>query len=125
MFANIAKLASMAAGRASGVWRGMGAAGRAATTGAAIGGAYGAISDDTSILGGAAMGAVGGLGVRWGKAGLRAARGRGSASYGSAFLGGASRRFMRDMKGPSMLANKGINRVGSSLKGWTGGMSPL
>ena len=120
MFANIAKLASMGASRASSVWRGMGAAGRVATTGAAIGGAYGGFSaNDTSVLGGALQGAVAGLGIRWGRAGLRSMR------SGSSFMGGVTGRFMRDMKGPSMLANRGINRVGSSLKGWTGGMSPL
>jgi hypothetical protein len=104
----------------------MGAAGRTALTGAAIGGGIGAFTD-TGMVGGAMMGAVGGLAGRYGKAGLRAANralgSRGSPTYGlgSAFMGGVSRRFMRDIRGPSMLANRGFNKIRSTLKGWGAG----
>jgi len=104
-------------------WRGMGAAGRSAIIGAGIGAGVNAFMGD-SVLGGAAMGAVGGLGVRWGRAGLRAANRtlgpKSSSIYGlgSAFFGGASRRFIRDIKGPSMLANRGYNKIRSTLKAW-------
>lgn len=62
-------------------WQGagnlLGKTGRAASIGAAAGGAYGAFSDNTSILGGMAAGAGLGVGSRVG------------ARYGGAALGGA------------------------------------
>jgi hypothetical protein len=109
---------------AGAAWRGMGAAGRTAAVGAGIGGLYGAFADNTSVMGGAMMGAGMGLAGRYGRAGLRAANRalgpKGSPTYGlgSAFMGGVGRRFARDIRGPSMLANRGFNRVRSTLKGW-------
>jgi hypothetical protein len=109
---------------AGAAWRGMGAAGRTATVGAGIGGLYGAFANDTSVIGGAMMGAGIGLAGRYGRAGLRSANRalgpKGSPTYdlGSAFMGGIGRRFMRDVRGPSMLANQGFNKIRSTLKGW-------
>ena len=53
---------------------------RSAITGAALGGMYGAISDDTSVLGGMAKGALGGVALRGAYGGAMAGR----AMYGLA-----------------------------------------
>jgi len=108
LFKNIAK------GTANTAWKGLGGAGRAAAIGAGIGGAYGAVSSNTSVLGGAVMGAGMGLGVRYSQSGIRAtsryARGpistRGVASQ---FVGGAGRRMKRDFGISAIKANKGFN----------------
>ena len=112
-----------ATGAAGAAWRGMGAAGRTAAIGAGVGAGWGMVSGDTSVIGGALMGAGAGLAGRWGRAGFRAAnRALGTRgpvyNLGSAFTGGVSRRFMRDIRGPSILANRGMARVRSTLKGW-------
>lgn len=104
-------------------WRGMGAAGRTAITSAAVGAGVSGITGGDMYTG-AAMGALGGLGARWGGAGMRAAnralgpRGAPVYNVGAAFWGGMSRRFMRDIRGPSMLANRGYSKIRSTLKGW-------
>lgn len=58
-------------------WRaagGLGLTGRAAAFGAGVGGLYGALSNDTSVLGGMAGGALMGMGARYGAAAYRGAR---------------------------------------------------
>lgn len=57
-----------------GIWNAGGRTGQGALIGAGIGGAYGAMSDNTSVLGGMAIGAgLGAGGARYGGAGLLAA----------------------------------------------------
>lgn len=118
------------AGGYAALGRGVGAAGRTALMGAGAGGLYGAMADDTSVIGGALIGAGAGLAGRYGRAGIRHTRkylgGQGATTYSGAargFGGAVSRRFMRDVEGVSMRANRAINSVGSTLKGW--GASPM
>ena len=79
---------AMGAGRAM---RGMGASGRRTLAGAAAGGMYGGISDDTSVIGGMAMGGAigryGGAALRRGKIGRRGI-GVGTPGMGGAMYGG-------------------------------------
>jgi hypothetical protein len=96
---------------------------RRTAIGAAMGGAYGGMSGDTSVLGGALMGA--GL-ARYGGAGMLAASrsGRGLGfmgsvkAYGTAFGGGVANLARRDamrvrMAGRSarMAANRGYGKI--------------
>ena len=95
--------------------------------GGLAGGMYGAASNDTSILGGMAMGAGMGAGAgRYGRAGLR--RGKlGKRGIGTSVPGmrGAAQGFGRgvrtqaqmDYRGSMIIANKAKNRLRSSLKG--------
>ncbi len=100
--------------------------------GGAAGGLYGAMSDDTSVIGGALMGAAAG---RYGASGLR--RGllgrRGIGGVASPGLGGFSQGFYRgvrnraraDAGGVRMMANRALNAMPTpGLKGWTRGFSP-
>lgn len=65
--------------------------GRGAMIGAGAGGAWGMVSDDTSVLGGAAMGALGGAGIgRYGGAAL-GSRGAGWNAAAGAFADAAAR----------------------------------
>lgn len=78
--------ASAAGGYAMGAGRALGMTGGGAVGGAAIGGMYGMMSDDTSVLGGALMGAgLGAAGMRYGPRGVNAFRG---AGRGGAGIGG-------------------------------------
>jgi hypothetical protein len=107
------------------IFSGMSRSAKYSALGAAAGGMYGAISDDTSVLGGALFGLGAG---RYGGAGLRLAN-RGGARLGlgahSALAGkrfglgayGQMRRDYRSM-GAFLGGNKSIQRVGSTLKGW-------
>lgn len=126
----IGLLGAIGKGVGRSAWRGMGAAGRTATIGAGVGGVYGAFSDSTSVLGGAAKGAGAGLGLRYGRAGLRSAM-RYTAGPHSvrgamrAFGGGAGRRMVRDARhlrphayGAVRLANRGLGKINSHLKHW-------
>lgn len=104
-----------------------------AMAGAAAGGAYGAASDDTSVLGGALAGAgLGGLGARYLGAGVRragtAGRGMGlmasGRDYASKFGRGVWGQMRRDFSGVTLAANKGINAfkgMGRAGGGFTGG----
>jgi hypothetical protein len=126
MWAKAGAYAGSAWRGANSMWRGMPAAGRTAAMGAGIGGLYGAIADDTSVLGGAAMGAGIGLGGRYARAGFRAGtlplNNRPFSAFGSA----VGRRFARDFasvgayaqKGATLAGNKAYNALPSSLKGW-------
>lgn len=89
---------------------------RRTAIGAGIGGAYGAMSGDTSVLGGAMMGA----GVaRYGGAGMKMARNAGAGmgfgghaiAYGKAFAGGVANRARLDARGARMAANRGYGRI--------------
>jgi len=121
--------AAYGAGR---MWGGMGATARRTAIGAGAGAGMGLFSDDMSMIGGALMGA--GLG-RYGGAGamggLRAAGAPGLGALGTtrAFGGGFGRGVWgmarADVHGTRMLANRGMNRIRSSLKGWTRGMAPI
>jgi hypothetical protein len=105
-------------------------AGSRTAMGTIAGGAYGAMSDDTSILGGALMG---GAGARYLGAGFKRASmvgggmgfGGHARAYGRAFGRGVVNRARLDYRAGRILANRGLNRVGSSMKGWSGGMSPI
>ncbi len=106
--------------------------GRGAMTGAAMGGAYGAMSDDTSVLGGAMGGALMGAGAaRYGGAGLRRARlgqrGIGVSAPGmrGAMMGfgkGAYNMMRQDYRGAVMQANKGYGRIRGLGARVTGGI---
>jgi hypothetical protein len=107
--------------------------------GAGVGGMYGAVSDDTSIIGGMMGGAaLGALGGRYGAAGSRRAGlgyrgigvggdktvtgirgamagfGRGIRTKGRMDIA----NLQRGAKGISMTANRGLGRIRSSLKNW-------
>jgi len=118
MFRNIGKEIFAGAGRFLGT-----AAGRTAM-GAAAGGLYGAFSDNTSVLGGALMGAAAG---RYLGTGIRnAMRFRGAGldfgahawGMGKSFMFGTVARARLDWKGARIMANKGASRIASTLKGW-------
>lgn len=89
--------------------------------GAIAGGMYGAFSDNTSMVGGALMGAAAGryLGAGF-LSGAYSGRGLGfNASlraYGKAFGRGVSNMARRDFR--QVMSNRGMNRIRSSLKGW-------
>lgn len=91
-----------------------------AAWGGTLGGLYGAMSSNTSVLGGIAMGAgLGAGGARYGGAGLKRANmvgaGMGVKAHGmaaaSAFGKGAFNRLRLDYRGASMMANKGYNKI--------------
>lgn len=101
-------------------------------TGAFYGGAWGAMSDDTSVLGGAAIGGgLGGLskmGVRAANLGLTSGIRAQRYGYdvGAAIMGGFGRRFSRDASvisgrarnfGSRLASNAG-HRIQSTLKQW-------
>jgi len=112
-----------AAGMAGAAWRGMGAAGRRTAIGAGVGAGWGMASGDTSVIGGALMGAGGAryLGAGFKRAAL-SGRGMGFGgslrAYGSAFGRGVVNRARLDFRGTRVMANKSINKVQSTLKGW-------
>ena len=89
--------------------------------GAMAGAGWGMMSDDTSVMGGALMGAAAG---RYLGAGAMSAAysGRGLGfnaslrAYGRAFGRGVSNMARRDFR--RVMSNRGVNRVRSSLKGW-------
>ena len=104
--------------------------GRGAMSGAAMGGVYGAMSDDTSVMGGAMGGALMGAGAaRYGGAGLRrAALGRRGIGVSAPGVRGAVMGFGKgvynaarmDYRGTVMAANKGYGRIrglGSRVSG--------
>lgn len=114
------KTAMSTLGKAAGGKLGSSATG--AFYGAALGGAYGAGSDDTSMTGGALMGAaLGAGGARYGGAAKRAfTRGGGPGRMGVAALGqmyGDARKL-----GSMMMSNAPVARVASSLKNWRSAM---
>jgi hypothetical protein len=89
-----------------------------AAIGTAAGGLYGAMSDDTSILGGMAMGA--GLGAGGARYGGAAVKGMGraiksNAGIGDIFRRGASSAMgqMRGdvMKGARLMSNQPLNKI--------------
>jgi hypothetical protein len=119
---NWAALASMGKGMARSAWASQ--AGRRMIIGAGAGAAYGAMSDNTSVLGGAAMGAVAG---RYTGAGLRRAalgyRGIGVASPGlrgalSGFGKGVTNTLRMDYRGARMLSNRGIGKMRGIYANW-------
>jgi hypothetical protein len=78
-----------------------------ASAGAIAGAGWGMMSDDTSVLGGAAMGA--GLGMA-GRYGLRGARGlMRNGIYGASL--GLRSMARRDYRGAVMAANTGFNKI--------------
>jgi len=120
----------------------VGRTGAGAIYGAAAGGAYGVMADDTSMIGGALMGAGMGAGAgRYGRGALRtygAARagkmwgptlGRSGAQTASPLgrpgaMGMAARNIGRGIKrdvhtiGSTLFSNSPMGRVSSTLKGW-------
>lgn len=116
--------ASYAVAGHRGMAKALGTAGRTATYGGAAGAAWGAMSDDTSVVGGALMGAGLGLGGRYARAAGRGARGylrgNGPVSWGGLGLNmrmAAQSRAGRDLKlaGSRLSSNKAVMRVRSSL----------
>ena len=111
-------------------WSGLGAAGKSTLAGAAAGGLYGAMSKDTSVLGGAIMGAglgrYGASGFRRGMLGYRGIGVSGAGGLSGAFRGfgrGVRNAFSRDFRGASMLANRGYSRIWSGMKSRRGIMT--
>lgn len=97
--------------------------GRGAILGGAAGGLYGALSDNTSVLGGATMGAgLGAVGGRYGITGWR-----GAMAGGQPGLWNATKRFgsavasqaRSDYRGARLMANKAVNGF-SALRGKVG-----
>ncbi len=94
---------------------------RRTAIGAAMGGAYGVVSDDTSILGGAMTGAVMG---RYAGAGVAAARGAGRGmgfrasmgDYAKRFGMGVAARARLDARGARMSANQGYGKFRSMFR---------
>ena len=111
----------------AGIFRNIGRAGASrllrnrTAMGAITGGMYGAFSNNTSIVGGALMGAAAGryLGAGF-LSGAYSGKGLGfNASlraYGRAFGRGVTNMARRDFR--TIMANRGMNRIRSSLKGW-------
>jgi hypothetical protein len=84
--------------------------------GALAGAGWGAMSNDTSVLGGALMGAAG---ARYLGAGIkRMGIARGFGASARAFGRGAMNRARLDWRGVRMMSNRGMSRIGSTLKGW-------
>lgn len=118
---------------ASAIHEGIGGAfgktGRAAAYGGTAGAAWGMASDDTSVLGGAMMGALGGVGgARYGGAGYKAYKsvvgkdtfrsmGRSGAKMGSNVTKGEAMRhaLTRVRRKASLDANRAFNSIGSTL----------
>lgn len=89
---------------------------RRTVVGAAMGGAYGAVSDDTSVLGGMAMGAAAG---RYGGAGFnRIATGRayGFGTSAKRFGMAMAARARLDARGARMAANQGYGKFRSMFR---------
>ena len=106
--------------------------GRAGMIGAGVGATHGAVSDDTSVLGGAMMGGVlgaGGMaGLRYGRAGLYAGLTGQKGNRWAATRGAMSNRMGRDVRdfhnmGTTLNSNLGFRRITSTVKGWTGAAS--
>lgn len=89
--------------------------------GGAVGAGWGMASDDTSVIGGALMGAgLGAGGARYGGAGglsARYARG-GMKTRAKAFGAGVANRARRDVMAARVRSNKPLNKVRSTLKNW-------
>lgn len=116
------------------VWGGMGGTARSAAVGAGAGAVWGGVSSDTSVIGGAMMGAgLGAAGSRYGRSGFAGMTSRWNSAAGmfaggaygkgaSVLASGAARpmasAIMRDVRGASLMANKGISSIRSSLKNW-------
>lgn len=104
-------------GRAA--WQGIGSTGRGAVYGAAAGGAWGAVSDDTSVLGGMAMGAAGGaVGGRYGGAGMKSMSRWSRPEYG--FAPGISAQRMGDK-----MSNFAMGVVGQARRDFRGAKSAM
>ena len=106
-------------------------AGRTAIYGGAAGAMYGAMSSDTSILGGATMGAGLALGGRYARSSAKMAgrymSGGGPTSWGGLGLNmrmGAQNRIMKDVHaaGSKLRSNATVSRVASTLKNWRSSM---
>jgi hypothetical protein len=113
----------------AGMFRNIGRAGASrffgnrTAVGAVAGAGYGAISDDTSVLGGALMGAGAGRYLGAGVlSAMHSGRGLGFGAsvraYGQAFGRGVSNMARRDWRRLRVASNSGVNRVRSTLKGW-------
>ena len=101
-----------------------------AAAGAAAGGLYGAMSDNTSVIGGMMMGAgMGAVGGRYGTSAIRRGRlgargigvgGTSTVTGARGFLAGAGRgianRARMDYRGARLSANSAFNGIKSSLK---------
>jgi len=102
-----------------------------AGVGAGLGGLYGAMSDNTSVLGGALTGAgVGAIGARYLGAGFRTAAGAGrgmglrasAGDYGKRFGMGVAARARLDYRGARLAANQAVNGFTGMFRGIGGSM---
>jgi hypothetical protein len=98
--------------------------GRGAIIGAGLGAAWGAVSDDTSVLGGAAIGAgLGAVGGRYAGAGFVGARGAGAGmglgahakDYASKFGSSVWGQVRNDFSGAKLAGNRGANAVTTAV----------
>ena len=123
---NWGKLAGYGAGMArKAATGGYGSTAAGALWGGAAGAGYGAMSNDTSMVGGALMGAGLGAGAgRYGASGLRRARlgkrgigvsGPGMGGAVSGFGRGVRNRLKMDYRGARLAANRGYGRIASSF----------
>jgi len=124
--AKTAKGTHSTVGRVASFYARQGPAARNAIMGAGIGGLYGAFSDNTSVLGGMAMGASIGAMVPSARAGISAFRGSRTIPGGFARMGmgnrliGAGRAAYNDAK---YRASIGSMRIGATLNKAYGGFS--
>lgn len=126
---NMVGSAATAGRAAGGLFAGKyGATAAGAAWGGAAGATMGAMSNNTSILGGMAAGAgLGAAGGRYGMSGAKvfgnAMRGNMGAGFGmrqaGRYVGGMMRRDIGAVRnwGATLASNAG-NRIGSTLKGW-------
>lgn len=126
---NLGQLAGYGARSVGAAARGKyGSTAAGAIWGAGAGAGYGALSNDTSMIGGALMGAgMGAAGGRYGASGLRRARlgkrgigvsGLGTRGAAQGFARGVRNKAMMDFRGARLAGNQAISRVGSTIKGW-------
>jgi hypothetical protein len=109
--------------------RALGGAGRTAAMGGAAGAAWGAVSGDTSVIGGALMGAGMGLGGRYAKAGVKGFMRSGKPAVGPAWpmkerLARARNSMMGQLRGDAistgsrLQSNTAVQSLGKNLKSW-------
>ncbi len=83
--------------------------------GAAAGALYGAISDDTSVLGGAMMGAGIGAGMRYGAKGISVMNRTASGGLGAGFTRGFTGMARRDFRSALAVGKMSAVSIGNTL----------
>jgi hypothetical protein len=122
---NMGQLGRYGASAMAAGYRGLGSTGKGAVIGAGVGGAYGMMSNDTSVLGGMMMGAgMGAAGGRYGPSAMRRAKlgyrgiGVGGAATVTGLRGGlyggargAYNQMRADYRGARLFSNVAANRI--------------